>query len=461
MTTAKAMMINTAHQWAEVGAGADLTRVRQGWGRADLQNLYNLRNQMLIVNETDLLTNLGSRSYSVDVPAGSTTPMKATLVFADPMGNTASSQSRINDLSLKVTSPSNVVYWGNVGLTGAGQWSTPGGTASTVDTVENVFIQNPEAGRWTVQVIASDVVQDSHLETLATDADYALVVSGVRTRRTPFDFDGDGKSDVAVFRPSSAIWYILQSNNNSLRSTPWGLSSDGLAPADYDGDGKADVAVYRPGTGSVFYILQSSDNSVRSTPWGTTGDMPVSADFDGDGKADVAVFRPSTGAWYILQSSNGSVRGQAFGTNGDVPQAGDFDGDGKADLAVYRPSTGVWYILQSSDSSVRAQVFETSGDKAVTADYDGDGKTDTAVFRPSTGTWFIINSSTLTLVRQAWGTSGDRPVPADYDGDGKADVAVFRPSENNWYILQSSTSTLRGVAWGASGDVPAESAYIP
>jgi hypothetical protein len=461
MTTSKAIMINTAHQWAETGAGADLTRVRQGWGRADLQNLYNLRDKMFVVNETDVLSNLGSRSYSLDVPAGSTTPLKATLVFADPMGNTASAQARINDLTLKVTSPSNVVYWGNVGLTGAGQWSTSGGTANTVDTVENVFIQTPEAGKWTVQVIASEVVQDSHLETPAVDADYALVVTGVRTRKAPFDFDGDGKSDVSVFRPGTSTWHILQSNNNSLRSQPWGISTDALAPADYDGDGKADIAVFRPGASSAFYILQSSDNSLRSQAWGVTGDLPVSADFDGDGKADVAIWRPSDGGWYILQSSNGTLRAQGFGTSGDMPAAGDYDGDGKADLAVFRPGTGSWYIFQSSDSSVRSQAFGTVGDKAVTADYDGDGKADIAVFRPGTGAWYIFQSSNSLVVAQPWGTSGDRAVPADYDGDGKADVSVFRPSDNNWYILQSSNSSLRVAAWGASGDAPVESAYIP
>ncbi|MBV9209890.1 MAG: FG-GAP repeat protein [Acidobacteria bacterium] len=462
MTTAKAMMINTAHQWNPVGTGADITRVRQGWGRADLKNLYDLRDQMFIVNETDVLTNLGSRSYSLDVPAGSTTPLKATLVFADPMGNTASTQSRINDLSLKVTSPSNVVYWGNVGLGGTSLWSTAGGTANTIDTVENVFVQNPEAGRWTVQVIASEVVQDSHSETTAVDADYALVVSGVRARRTtPFDFDGDGKSDVSVFRPSAATWYVLQSNNNSLRTQPWGLGSDSLAPADYDSDGKTDIAVFRPGAAAAFYILQSSDNSLRSQAWGTTGDLPVSADFDGDGKADVAVFRPSTGIWYVLQSNNNSLRAQAFGTSGDTPAAGDFDGDGKADIAVFRASTGSWYIFQSSDSSVRSQPFGTSGDKAVASDYDGDGKADIAVFRPSSGGWYVLQSSNNGFRADAFGISSDRPVPADYDGDGKADLAVFRPSDNNWYILRSSNNSFGIVPFGASGDVPAESAYIP
>ena len=464
MTTAKAIMINTAHQWNPVGVSADLTRVRQGWGRPDLQNLYNLRNKLFFVNETDLLTNLGSRSYALTVPAGSTDPLKATLVYADPMGNPASQQQRINDLSLKVTSPTGTIYWGNNGLSDIGQWSTSGGVANTVDTVENVYIQNPAAGTWTVEVIGSQIVQDSHVETPAMDADYALVVTGVNrptVNRTPFDFDGDGKADVSVFRPGTATWHIFESGNLSPRSLAWGLSSDSPVPADYDGDGKTDVAIFRPSQGA-WYALQSSTNTIAANPgFGLASDMLVPADYDGDSKADLAVWRPSDGNWYILQSSNNGYRIQGFGLSGDVPAAADYDGDGKADVAVFRPSTGVWYILQSSNNNVRALAFGANGDKAVAADYDGDRKTDIAVFRPSTGTWFIVNSSNSSNVAQGWGTGGDRPVAADYDGDGKADIAVFRPGDNNWYILQSSTGTMRGVAWGASGDAAVPAAYVP
>ena len=179
MTTAKAVMINTAVQWDMTIPGTDIARENQGFGRVDAKNLYDLREKMLIINETLPLTNLQTRSHIVQVPMGSTVPLKVTMDYNDPMGSPSAAQARINDLTLKVTSPSGVVYWGNYGLD-ANMWSTPGGTADTVDTVENVFIQSPEAGTWNVDVIASEINQDARVETpMVVDADYALVVSGI------------------------------------------------------------------------------------------------------------------------------------------------------------------------------------------------------------------------------------------------------------------------------------------
>jgi hypothetical protein len=80
-------------------------------------------------------------------------------------------------LSLKITSPSGTVYWGNNGLLN-GLWSTPGGGSNDIDTVENVFIRNADSGNWRIQVVANEIIQDGHVETGALDADYALVVTG-------------------------------------------------------------------------------------------------------------------------------------------------------------------------------------------------------------------------------------------------------------------------------------------
>ncbi|MBZ4419777.1 S8 family serine peptidase [Myxococcus sp. RHSTA-1-4] len=178
MATAKALMINNAHRynWLAGGSNADIDRFKQGWGTADIRRGYDRAPKTSVIDETDLLAPLGVKKYDVTVLTGET-ELNVTLVYTDPMGTVGAAQARINDLSLRVTDPNGVVYWGNNGLT-AGNFSTPGGTSNTIDTVENVFIQNPVAGKWKVEVLGDEIIQDSHVETTALDADYGLVVSG-------------------------------------------------------------------------------------------------------------------------------------------------------------------------------------------------------------------------------------------------------------------------------------------
>ncbi|MBV9959752.1 MAG: VCBS repeat-containing protein [Acidobacteria bacterium] len=279
----------------------------------------------------------------------------------------------------------------------------------------------------------------------------------VITVRPRFDFDGDGKADLAVFRPSTSFWYYFNSANGGFNGQPFGAQGDLAAPEDYDGDGRADLAVFRPTAGS-WYLLQSRAG-FAGKQFGANGDKPVAQDYDGDGAADVAVYRPSTGAWYVLNSGNGSVTGLFFGAIGDLPAPADFDGDGRADIAVFRPSNGTWYIQQSR-AGFRADPFGQSGDRPVPADFDGDGRADLALFRPQTGGWYI-QQSTLGFKGIGFGGGTDLPVPADFDGDGKIDIAVWRNTDGGWYILNSLDGSFRATAFGTQGDVPAPGAYVP
>ncbi len=276
------------------------------------------------------------------------------------------------------------------------------------------------------------------------------------------DFDGDGKTDLSIFRPNGATgseWWYLKSSNGGNFATQFGSPTDKLVAADYTGDGKADIAFFRPSTG-FWYILRSEDSSFYAFPFGANGDIPAPADFDGDGKADAAVFRPSTATWFI-QNSGGGTTIQAFGAAGDVPVVGDYDGDGKADIAIFRPNgtTGSeWWILRSTAGLIATQ-FGTPTDKTVPGDYTGDGKADVAIWRPSNGQWYILRSEDLSFYAFPFGANGDIPVPGDYDGDGKTDAAVFRPSSSTWFA-QGSTSGTIIQQFGAAGDVPVPSEFV-
>jgi uncharacterized delta-60 repeat protein len=273
-----------------------------------------------------------------------------------------------------------------------------------------------------------------------------------------FDYDGDGRSDISVFRPSEGNWYIQNSSTMGVSNPHFGQNGDLTTPGDFDGDGKADISVYRPSEGN-WYRLNSSDGSFFGTHFGVAEDKPAVGDFDGDGRADISVFRPSEGNWYRLNSIDGSFFGTHFGVAEDKPAVGDFDGDGKADISVFRPSEGNWYRLNSADGSFFGTHFGTAEDKPTVGDFDGDGKTDISVFRPSEGNWYRLNSADGSFFGLHFGLAEDKPVAADYDGDGKADIGVFRPSEGNWYILNSTAGFL-AQHFGAAEDKPTPNSFV-
>lgn len=317
--------------------------------------------------------------------------------------------------------------------------------------------------------------------------------------KTAYDYNGDNRADVAVRRISNLTWYIQNSNGDNFNSTnqdgiqrvSFGLQNTDIpVVGDFDGDGITDIAVRRPST-FYWYVLNSGNNNYNSSQndgiqrvtFGKQAtDIPVPADYDGDGITDFAVRRPSNFYWYIKNSGGSNFNSERedgiqriqFGINADdIPVKGDFDGDGKDDIAVRRPSNYFWYVKNSSGSNYnsekqdgiqRIQFGLQSGDIPVPADYDGDGYTDIAVRRPSTFYWYILNSSGVDLItnnqdgitRIVFGQDeNDIPVPADYDGDGKADIAVRRDSNQFFYILNSSNSETQRINFGKQeNDIP-------
>jgi uncharacterized delta-60 repeat protein len=278
-------------------------------------------------------------------------------------------------------------------------------------------------------------------------------------RAVNFDYDGDGKADISVYRPSTNYWYLARSSDSQVTYHYFGAAGDIPTPGDFDGDGKVDLAIFRPTTGDWWY--QSSVTGVFTfAHFGASGDIPCPSDFDGDGRTDFIIYRPVENNWYRLSSGTGQWSQRYFGAAGDKPVIGDFDGDGKSDPAIFRPATATFWYMSSIDSVHRAIPWGVGSDIPTPADYDGDGKTDAAVYRPSNGLWYIRFSTNGSFNAAYFGLSEDRPVPADYDGDGKADIAVYRPSIGTWYLLRS-TAGFHAQQFGNSTDFPTPNMFIP
>ena len=239
-TTVKAIMVNQALQYPFSGTSHDLTRVHQGWGWPNVKGPYDERDRMLIINETQVLKNLQTKSYLVFVPRGKK-EFKATLNWSEPAANPAASKTRLNDLDLHVMDPKGTSYWGNNGLT-ASNYSKAGGTRNDVDTLENVFVKAPRSGLWQVDVRAAKVSVDNHLETSATDVDFALVVSGLGGMRDKTGLklamttQGNGDLKIGLSNLSAGYtegWTILSLTTNGVlgHGSVCGLEFDSLSAA--------------------------------------------------------------------------------------------------------------------------------------------------------------------------------------------------------------------------------------
>jgi ELWxxDGT repeat protein len=338
------------------------------------------------------------------------------------------------------------------------------------------------------------------------------------------DLTGDGKSEYSQYRPIAGgigEWYTVENRGSTNAyvydfGRQWGLQGDMPVPGDYDGDGKADYALFRPsdsGNQSAWYIGLNRGNGVEvvpvytnggamGIPFGLTGDIAVPGDYDGDGRFDLAVYRPSNGNFYlgllkVTKQPDGSYVATIRATEtiasrpNAQPVTADFNGDGRADYGVYDISStgvGVWNIILNIASGARPLslvAYGSGSDIPVSGDFNGDGRSDLVVYRPNDpyfgdgrGGWYVNfnlpgnNPNVIDTFSEfdnepnkagnqplGLGQPGDRPIAADLNGDGRSDFMLQRPNGrlDPFYGWQS---TYYGVLSGRTGgDVIAGPTY--
>lgn len=311
--------------------------------------------------------------------------------------------------------------------------------------------------------------------------------------RGALDFDGDGRRDLAAFRPSTGQCLVYRSRDGVQRtiSIPGYTAATGdiPVPADYDNDGVTDCAVFRPGRSDGdwrahwFWAKSSTGNTagVHDT-FGATGDIPLPGlDFLA-ATGEYAVYRPSSATFFWVRAPGGDgqpVSSRQFGVPGDVLLPGRYDADARTDIAVFRPGAGYLSITTSGANYTDVTNYDTRsssfgaaygwvsapGDRVMRGvDRDGDGRTDFALWRPADGVWRYLlraaTSGTAAGQSQQWGAAGDVAFSGfDFDGDGRSDEAVFRPNASvvapgNFYVRRSRDGGSRANAFGRDGLLP-------
>ena len=261
------------------------------------------------------------------------------------------------------------------------------------------------------------------------------------------DYDGDGKSDLALYDETNGYWTVLFSSR-SFESGAQPIMGDigwRPAPGDYDGDGKTDMTIMNK-TGTWWMLLSGSNNLPVSTNFGGTGDDPVGpipADYDGDGITDLAYYQKASGAWGISFSDSGQAVTAQWGGPGFIPAPADFDGDEKADPCLYEEAAGKWHVAFSgSGYQVASGIWGGPEYQAIPADYDNDGRADLCVYNRITGEWRVLFSGSgyTNSAAAIWGDADYKPVLGDYDGDGRADPTVYADSVPEWAALISGAN---------------------
>jgi RHS repeat-associated protein len=289
----------------------------------------------------------------------------------------------------------------------------------------------------------------------------------------PGDYNGDGKTDIALrSRNSSDGWQSIpiyfSNGDGSFTITNiavlqnWINSPAETIPGDFNGDGKTDIALRYPDRWeSIPIYFSNGDGSFRTTNidvqynWINCPVITMVGDYDGDGKTDIALRYPDRWESIPMYLSNGD--GGFRITNIDVQynwintqastMLGDYDGDGKTDIALRYPDRweSIPMYFSNGDGSFRITNISVNENwincpvEVIPGDFNGDGKIDFTTRYPnrwaSLPMYFSNGDGSFKAMNTAITENNinttSEVMLGDYNGDGKQDIAL-RKTDGSW-----------------------------
>nr|WP_319578612.1 S8 family serine peptidase [uncultured Methanospirillum sp.] len=263
-------------------------------------------------------------------------------------------------------------------------------------------------------------LKNSALNSLLNNVNWGNIGS---TPLSGLNFSENTNDDLILF---NGYWQFNNNNDSTTdKQISWGSKSDIPLLGDYNGDGVSDICLFRPSTGTWFFDYSADSVTDKKFSWGSSGDSPLSGDFNGDGISDICLFRPSTGMWFFDYSAD-SVTDKKFlwGSSGDSPLSGDFNGDEISDICLYRPSTGMWFFDYSADSVTDKKfLWGHSSDIPYIGDFNGDNISDIGLYSTSANIIYIDNNiDAITDLKISIKDNIMNLVTGDINSDNKDDI---------------------------------------